>query len=140
MRVFFAYVVLLVAIIVLLTISNLYNWFMFKRNTPKIGFEYFSSRIIKHGDYVCINGRVKEFDHWTRDNEIIDPIKPPTEDNKTDKGNLAFERSGLGYNILPSSSLKDCEFIYGKYGLKWAISEDYSRRAKEMIKQYKERY
>ena len=128
-----------VAFIILSALSLLYEWLRRKTNIPKIGLKYYSSSTIKRGDYVCINGRVREFDHWTVDNEIIDLLAPPLEDNKTCKGNPAFSKDGFGYNILPSSALRNCEFIYGKYGLKWAISEDYADVAEEKVQQYIDR-
>lgn len=140
LRVIIAYATVIGAIIALIAMSYFYELFRLKTSSPKIGFENFSSKYIKKGDYVCINGRVRQFDHWTSDNEIIDPLNMPLEDNKTSKGNLAFSTNSLGYNILPSSLLKNCEFIYGKYGLKWAISEEYAYSAEEKIREYQMKY
>ena len=139
-RVILAYMFIIVTVIAVIALSLFYDWFRRIINIHKVGFEKFSSKRIRPGDYVCINGRVWQFDHWTSDNEIIDPISPPIEDNMTCKGNLAFSTNGLGYKLFPFSILRNCEFIYGKYGLKWAISEEYAHSAEAIIRQYKQQY
>ena len=136
---FLAILGFIAALIILSALSLFYEWLRRKVNKPKIGFMHFSSKMFSKGDYVCIKNNVMEFDHWTRDGETIDPIAPPIEENKTFSGNLAFKTDGIRYRILYSSSLKECNFIYGKYGLKWASTEGWARVAKEKVLEYMNR-
>ena len=95
---------------------------------------------MKRDDYVSINGKVMRFSHIACENETIDPLRPPFYDeNKTIGGELAFKKTlGIGYVFYPDSSLRNCEFIYGKYGLKWAVSEHWASIAKQKIIECKE--
>lgn len=47
-------------------------------------------------------------------------------------GELVFEY-GLGYQYFNPSAMSNCDFIYGKYGLKWARNHDAAKQAKERI-------
>lgn len=123
--------VALLALLVL--ISMLYEWIRRKTNKPNVGLESFLLKMLKHGDYVCIEGRVMRYSHITRNGEIIDPIRPPLDDNKSFGGELAFETKFLSYLIYPISALRKCEFIYGKYGLKWACNSRCATEAMDKI-------
>ena len=126
------------AFVLLCELSIAYEWVRRKLNKPRIGFENFSARIIKEGDYVSIGGRVMRFSHITGAGETINPLAPPSNGNKSWGGDLAFHNTnGLGYHMYRSSSLKDCEFIYGKYGLKWAASEQWAAVAEKKIEEVK---
>jgi len=102
--------------------SLLYEWIRRKTNKPNVGLESFLLKRLKRGDYVCIEGKVMQFSHITCNGEIIDPIRPPLDNNKSFGGELAFETNTLSYPRYPISALRKCEFIYGKYGLKWACN------------------
>jgi hypothetical protein len=66
--------------------------------------------------------------------EIVNDIRPPLDDNKTIGGELAFDNPhGIGYLFYATSSLMNCEFIYGKYGLKWATSNYWAKVAEEKV-------
>lgn len=138
MRFVFAILIIAFVIVVLVAISFAYEWIRRKTNKSHIGgLEYFLCKFLKHGDYVSIDGRVLEFSHITRTGEIIDPIRPPSNGNKTYGGELAFDNpNSLGYLIYPVSALRKCEYIYGKYGLKWAVSNKWAISAEEKVKEY----
>ena len=115
-----------------------YEWFRRKTNKTRIGgLEYFLCKILKRDDYVSINGKVMRFSHISHGGESIDILKFPTYDNKTLGGELAFAKPhGLGYYFYPMSVLRECEFIYGEYGLKWAVSKHWAEIAKEKVDEY----
>lgn len=114
-----------------------YDWLRRKQNKPRIGFHYFLCRLLKSGDYVSINGKILCFSHITGNGEVIDHIQPPSNSNMAIAGDLAFENPhSLGYLIYPVYTLNKCEFIYGKYGLKWAASNEFAKTAKEKINEY----
>lgn len=49
-------------------------------------------------------------------------------------GELAFENNqGLGYIFLYPSAMIKCDFIFGKYGLKWARNSITAKNAQEKI-------
>jgi len=136
----FVYAILIIAfvVVILVTIAFVYDWVRRKTNKLCIGeIDYFLCKFLKHGDYVSINGRVHRFSHITHFGETIDHIKPPSNDNMALGGELAFDNpNSLGYLIYPTSILRKCEFIYGKYGLKWAISNEWATVAKEKVNEY----
>lgn len=138
MKTFLFCIVMILALVLaffLLTLLGVfYEWMRRKINKPQIGFENFNAKIIKRGDYVSINGKVMCFSHITECGEIIDPIRPPMEDNKLLGGELAFQKNlGLGYEFYSISSLRQCDFIYGKYGVKWAASNHWASIAKDKV-------
>lgn len=134
MRVFCIYVLLAISIISLVVFSEGYTWCRSKLNKPSIGQLSLLSRFLKKGDYVCIDNRVLRFSHIAKVNESYNFLSPPVSDNLALGGELAFYDShGLGYVYYHPSAMKDCCFIYGKYGLKWAITYDYANRAKTMV-------
>lgn len=138
---YFVFGVLLLcgAFVILALFGELYVWIRKKLNRPRIGIEKLSLRLLKRGDYVCIEGEVRCFSHFTQDGEIINPMYPPYEDNRAYKGELAFEvKDGLGYIVYrnPNFVLSKCHFIYGKYGLKWSLTEHDADIAKEMVDKY----
>jgi len=93
-------------------------------------------KLLKDGDYVSIDGKVLRFSHIAGNGETVDPIRPPSNYNQTIGGELAFYDL-LGYKIYPSTALIKCDFIYGKYGLKWAASSHIANTANEKIKEAK---
>lgn len=115
-----------------------YAWLRRKINKPRIGFVCFLQKLLKDGDYVSINGKVLRFSHIARNGETIDPIRLPSNYNQTLGGELAFYDL-LGYKIYESSALIKCDFIYGKYGLKWAASSHIANTADEKIKEAKDK-
>lgn len=123
---------LLAAFATLIAISIVYEWMRRKTNRPKIGLDRVHRKLLRRGDYVNIDNRILCFSHITGDNEIIDSIRPPSNDNRAIAGCLAFDNPhSLGYIIYPASALRKCKFIYGRYGLKWAASEDWANSAEE---------
>ena len=133
-------ILLLCGVLVVLTLlGELYVWIRKTLNRPLLGIDKLSLRLLKRGDYVCIGDEVKCFSHFTQDGEIINPMYPPFNENKTNKGELAFEvKDGLGCVIYrnPKSVLSNCRFVYGKYGLKWALTEYYADIAKNKVDKY----
>lgn len=139
LRFVFGILFLCVAFVVLTLLGELYVWIRKKLNRPLLGVDKLSLHLLKRGDYVCIGNEVKCFSHFTQDSEIINPMCPPHDGNKTNKGELAFKvKNGLGYIIYrnPQSVLNNCRFVYGKYGLKWALTEYYADIAKNKIDEY----
>lgn len=130
---------LCVIFVILVLFEAFYVWIRRKMNSPMVGVDKLSLRLLKRGDYVCIENEVKCFSHFTREGEIINPMYPPFSENKTYEGELAFDvKDGLGYIIYrnPQSVLSKCRFVYGKYGLKWALTEQYAEMAKEKVDEY----
>lgn len=113
----FESILFIVAIIaILFVISLIYEWFKRKTNVTRIGHEYFLRKLLKDGDYVSIKGKVMAFETFTKDKEVV------------------FDNPhGLGYCIYPLRALSQCEFIIGKYGVKWALSEKWAKVAKDKI-------
>lgn len=136
----FVFAILIVAFVIAIFIAMALAYDWMRRKTIKShigGLEYFLYKFLKRGDYVSINGRVLCFSHLTQVGETIDHIKPPSNSNKTFGGELAFDNpNSLGHLIYPVSALRKCEFIYGKYGLKWAVSKEWATVAKEKINEY----
>lgn len=136
----FVLAILIVAFVIAIfvTMALAYDWMRRKTIKSHIGgLEYFLYKFLKRGDYVSINGRVLCFSHLTQFGETIDHIKPPSNSNKTLDGELAFDNPcSLGHLIYPVSALRNCEFIYGKYGLKWAVSKEWATVAKEKVNEY----
>jgi len=130
--------IFIIFLVVLGVISFAYDWLRHKINKPRIGgIEYFLRKLVDKGDYLCINGKVYCFDHFVIQDEIIDITRPPSNGNIAIKGNMAFSNySSLNYLYLSKISLRNCEFIYGKYGLKWAISTKWAEVAKEKVNEY----
>lgn len=126
------------AFIVLFAVATVmelaYEWIRRKYNAPHYGFEYFLLKKLKRDDYVSIDGRVMRFDHIARYGESIDCIAPPLNDNMLLGGELAFRTSGLNYLYYFPSALTKCDFIWGKYGLKWASSKQMGEEAEKHIK------
>ena len=89
--------------------------------------------MIKRDDYVCIDERVLRFNHWAQRGNVIDPVKPPSYKNLANEGDMGFDGPGLGYIYYPPSILTKCKFVYGKYGVKWALSDDWAAKAKEKV-------
>jgi hypothetical protein len=64
-------------------------------------------------------------------------LSPPNCYNKTIGGELAFcDDRVLGYVYYNPSAMVNCEFIMGKYGLKWANNNTTAKTAKEKINNY----
>lgn len=134
----FAILTTVFAVIILGAVALAYDWLRHKINKPRIGgLEYFLRKLIKRDDFISINGKVLRFSHTTQCGEKINPIAPPSHRNITLGGDLAFDNpNSLGYLIYPLSALRNCEFVYGKYGLKWAISHEWATMAKEKVNEY----
>lgn len=102
----------------------------------KYGLQNLSTKMLKRGDYVSINGKVLRFVCISRSGVKLDPIAIPDYKNQADNGNLLFDNpNGLGYIELSPSILKKCEFVCEKYGLKWAISKEWKYKYKEKLKE-----
>lgn len=138
MRVIYAILIVVVVIFVFAIIAYAWDWGCRKINKPRIGsIDCFLYDLLKRNDYVCIEGEVLQFSHIVKTDEIIDVLRPPLDNNKALGGELAFDkRNSLGYIIYPTSVLRKCEFIYGKYGLKWAASKELAAVAKEKVYEY----
>lgn len=118
-------------------LSEAYTYFRKKCNRPIIGTNIFLLKKLKNGDYVSINSRVFRFNHIASYGEVINILHPPIEQNKLIGGELAFEnKSTLGYIYYDSSALSNCDFIYGKYGVKWARTNQIAEKAEEAVGKY----
>lgn len=135
----FLFLIALIAIwIVLIILEMVYKWLRRKMNKPRIGFYFFLYNMLERGDYVSINGMVMRFSHIARSGESLNSLLPASDyRNRTDGGELAFNVSyTLDYQYCNPQALVKCDFIYGKYGLKWAASKELARIAEERIKDY----
>lgn len=138
---FFLFVLILIAIVAAATfIWMFYSWLRRKMNKPRIGFESFLRDLLERGDYVSINGKVMKFSHIAEYGEPLDPLRPlnpKSHYNNTYRGELAFDDSiSTNYHYYHPQALMKCDFIYGKYGLKWAASKELAGIAEERIKDY----
>lgn len=125
------------SIVCLCLSSEVYTYFRKKYNRPIIGTNIFLLKKLKNGDYVSINSRVLRFEHIARCGETINILHPPCEQNTLIGGELAFEnKNGLGYTYYNSSALSNCDFIYGKYGLKWARTKQIAEKAEKEVEKY----
>lgn len=130
-------VIFLVGLFGLFIISELYAVARKKLNTPKIGIEILLN-LLERNDYVCIDGKVNQFSHFAKEDESLNILSPPCESNKTIGGEIAFVNNhGLGYMYYNPSILVNCDFIFGKYGLKWARNIAIANTANEKIKKYR---
>lgn len=128
----------IVAIIVtVFIVCELYDRFRKRINRPKIGVELLIN-LLHRGDYVSIDGKIHRFSHIANSNETINHLAFPCEENKTMGGELAFENDrGLGYIFFYPSAMIKCDFIFGKYGLKWARNNNIANNAKEYINKFR---
>jgi hypothetical protein len=93
--------------------------------------------ILRRDDYVSINGQLLRFSHIASGNESLNVMAPPSYRNQTNGGELAFcDDRTLGYVYYHQSAMAKCDFIFGKYGLKWARNNDLATAAKERIKNF----
>ena len=119
-------------------LSMFYEWIKRKVNRPKIGLRYFNPQLIKRDDYVGWENGCMQFSHFASKNESINLLVLPDGSNFTAGNELAFQKElGLGYIYIKEDSLLNCKYIFGKYGIKWALSPDWEMKAK---KKYKELY
>jgi len=140
MRMLIAIGCILLGVLSLIGLSMLYEAIRVKLNKPKIGFKPLFLTLLKHDDYICMAGNVMRFSHWTQRGEIIDVLKPSLEANKTpyDDDISCYNPNGLGYLYYSIESLNDLQFVYGKYGVKWAKSKSWAERAPKLIEKYQE--
>lgn len=138
MRIIYAILFLIAVIAALASLFFVYDWLRRKMNKTRIGgIEYFLCKLLERDDYVSINGKVMRFSHIARNGETLDIFSMPSYENRTLGGELAFSNPrGLGYIFYPETSLRHCEFIYGEYGLKWALSNKWAETAKDKIEDY----
>lgn len=107
-------------------------------NKPIIGKNHWLINLLKRDDYVSVDGKVYQFSHIARENEIIDLLSPPCESNKLIGGELAFYKpNGLGYIYFNRSVAQKIKFIYGKYGVKWAETIDDANIAQDEINRFR---
>lgn len=117
-------------------VSELHIALRKRMNTPLIGIDVLL-KLLKKYDYVCIDGKVSQFSHIAHANEPLNILTIPSESNKTIGGELAFMNNyGLGYVYCFPSIMVKCDFIFGKYGLKWARNRVIANSAKEKIQKY----
>lgn len=118
-------------------ISESYVWVRKRLNKPKFGAELLT-RLLRKGDYVSIDGSIYQFSHIADFGETLDALSFPDYTNQTLGGELAFEKKyGFGYIFLRPSALAKCDFIFGKYGLKWARNKLIAKNAEELIDKYR---
>lgn len=136
MNVFLAIVKVIAILGGLIIVSELYVKFRKRFNKPKIGVELLTNLLCRD-DYVSINGKIHRFSHFAKGNETLIVLFPPTEENKAAGGELAFaNQQGLGYVFYNPSMMINCDFIFGKYGLKWARNTAIANIAKDKIDKY----
>lgn len=120
----------------LVCISVLYEYIRTRLNKPKIGHEPLI-KLLRKDDYVSINGRILTFSHIAKGRESLNLLAPPSHRNQTDGGELAFlDNYTLGYVYYHPAAMSNCDFIYGKYGLKWARNNEIATTAKNKIYGY----
>lgn len=125
---------LIVAFIVATILYEPYKWLRRKTNKPRIGYDSLFGRLLSRGDYVSIDGKVLCFDHIASPGQAINALALPLEENKTVGGEIAFRNpNAIGYLYYKPSALKHCDFIYGKYGVKWAASKHWATVAEEKV-------
>ena len=130
-------VIVIASIVIIFFVSELYVKLRKRINRPKIGDELLINLLSKD-DYVSIQGKILRFSHIARENEILNLLAFPSESNKTIGGELAFANDhGLGYVFFYPSAMTNCDFIFGKYGLKWARNRTIASSAIESIKKYR---
>lgn len=128
--------IFLAGFVFLFFVSELYVILRKRINKPKIGDELLIN-LLNKGDYVSIQGKVHRFSHIARENEKLNLLAFPSESNNTIGGELAFANDHrLGFVFFYPSVMANCDFIYGKYGLKWARNKAIANIANEQIKKY----
>lgn len=128
--------IVIASIVIIFFVSELYVKLRKRINKPKIGYELLIS-LLNKDDYVSIQGSVYRFSHIVRENEVLNQITPPLDGNLTIGGELAFNNNYRpGYLYFYPSAMAECDFIYGKYGLKWARNRAIASSANESIEKY----
>lgn len=123
-------------IVLVFIVSKLYIFFRKRFNKPKIGVELLIN-LLQRDDYASIDGKIYQFSHIAKPNETLNYLSFPSEGNKTIGGELAFMNElGLNYIFFHPSAMIKCDFIFGKYGLKWARNNSIANNAKEKINRY----
>ena len=119
-------------------LCEMYVFVRRRLNCITVGLVGFLSKLLKRDDYVSIDNRLLRFSHFTVGGEIVDITRPPLWNNKWNSlGDLAFyNENTLGYTILPLSKLEQCEFVIGKYGVKWAASQNWLPKALDIAKKH----
>lgn len=138
MKIFITYIIFIAGVMCLGFVcwicQEIYIGIRKKLNKPTIGIVGILINRLESGDYVCINGRVLRFSHVAHCGEHLSTIKPPFDDNLTNGGELSFDNpNGLDNIYYTPACLKNCQFIFGKYGLKWALNLEFANKAKEII-------
>lgn len=129
--------IVIASLMIIFFISELYVKLRKRINKPKIGDELLIN-LLNKDDYVSIQGKVHRFSHIARENERLNLLAFPSESNSTIGGELAFANDqGLGYVFFYPSAMSNCDFIYGKYGLKWARNRAIASSAIECIRKYR---
>lgn len=135
MKVFFAFLSLGAIVIILISLNMAYEWFRKRYNKPRMGQMGLFNTRLKRDDYICFGDKVLRFSHIAGKDEIINVLRPPLNGNRTYGGELAFyDPHSIGYVYYDESVMKDCKFIYGKYGLEWAINDEFVLKAEVMVK------
>ena len=137
MKVVIAYAIIFAGLVILFLISEFYMMIRKRLNTPIIGVEILLD-LLNKDDYVCISGKVMQFSHFANNKESLNILAPPSDDNKTLGGELAFKNNSvLGYVYYYPSAMTDCDFIFGKYGLKWARNKAIANTTTEQINKFR---
>lgn len=136
MKYLLAIIVIACVFALLVATSMTYEWLRKKWNRPRIGgIELFLVKLLRRGDYVSINGKILCFSYVCRKGEDI--LLPSFDHLILSGGELAFDDPySLGHKIYNASCLRQCEFIYGKYGLKWAANQSIASAAKDKVYNY----
>lgn len=129
---------IILGFVILFGLSMLYEIIKVKLNKPKIGFKPLIYSLLKRSDYICIAGNVMQFSHWTQSGEVIDVLRPPLDGNQViyDDDIACYSPNRLGYIYYPFESLNNMQFIYGKYGVKWAKSKGWAEKASKLVEDY----
>lgn len=137
MRILFGVGFIVVSFALAFALSELYVLLRKKLNRPQYGVDVLT-KFLRRDDYVSINGEIYQFSHFTRRDDIIDILKPAHYSNKVQfDGDIAFMKTdGLGYIHLHRNALERCDFIYGKYGLKWARNTSAAKDIEIKINQH----
>lgn len=114
------YVGLFILFVVASVLVNLYKWLRRKTNKPLVGYDNIDIKLLKRDDFLSIDHKIFRYSHLTNFGELA--FKNPHELG--------------GYYIYPSTVLKKCDFIYGKYGAKWGYSRHWASIAKDKVEEY----
>lgn len=127
--------VFLITGIICESICKSYIWVRKKLNKPKIGYDLYFS-FLRKNDYIGYKGCVYRICNIERGTESLYLIRPFEDNTSIRDVLLCYNPTYIpgGYISLHQSILMQCDFIIGKYGMKYAYSLAYSEISLEQVK------